>query len=143
VKFTALYTRIIGVAMLLITSHCLHARFCGKQLTRENTTDLENLVGEWNGEIKTGDKVYTLTISITNEKQGPVVHIFDGSSLTANITASVSICGPAKYHFYGTLANGQRFSYNPRLKDGVLSGSYQVGEVCSLNKPAFQVVKRK
>jgi len=126
--------------LLFFCSANLHAQVCGKKVTPENVADLKELVGQWTGEITVAGQTYSMTATVSQNNDGLLVTIYDGSS-SKNVTTAVSICAPAKYHFYGTLPDGRSFSYSPRLNKGVLSGGYQVGDVCSLDKPKFSLTK--
>jgi hypothetical protein len=128
--------------LIVLTSNDVTGQVCGKKVSKEDLQDLTELVGLWSGEIKSGNNVYPLKVYIQRLGEELLVKIEDASLPNKQLKAAVSICAPEKYHFYGVLSNGQQFSYSPRLKDGVLTGSYQVGEVCSLNKPTFNLKRR-
>jgi hypothetical protein len=140
-RFTA-FIRIIVFALALVIYTEGDGQVCGKKLAKEHTTDIKSLVGSWSGTITSAGKSYVLTVNIRQVDGQLVAEIRDefaapGSSLSGQI----SLCASSKYHFYGTLPDGQQFSYNPRLKDGVLAGGFQVGDVCRADKPTFSLAR--
>jgi hypothetical protein len=136
------YLKAIVIGLIFFLPVVVTAQFCGKKVTKQDVSTVKQLKGDWSGEIRSGEKVYTLHITIKQTGEELAVKIADGSATNKQLDATVSICAPAKFHFFGVLPDGQRFSYSPRLKDGVLTGSYQVGDVCSLNKPTFSLTRQ-
>ena len=130
------------IVLTVLASDAVTGQVCGKKLSKDDVHDIKELVGTWSGEIKSGNGVYPLSISIQPQGEELLVKIEDASLPIKKLKAAVSICSTDKYHFYGLLPSGERFSYSPRLKNGMLTGSYQIGEVCSLNKPTFNLKRR-
>jgi hypothetical protein len=137
------YLKAVVISLIFFLPVAVNAQFCGKKVSKQDLAGLQELKGDWSGEIKSGEKVYTLQITIRQEAETLAANISDASAAYKQLDAAVSICAPAKFHFYGVLPDGQRFSYSPRLKNGILTGSYQVGDVCSLHKPTFSLTRQK
>ncbi len=130
-----------AMVFFFLLTGTLTAQVCGKKVDKKDIQTVKDLSGNWTGEIKSGGNVYLLQVSIKQQGEELVAQIVDAST-REKLDAAVSICAPSKYHFSGVLPNGQAFRYSPWLKNGVLSGSYQVGEVCSLDKPTFNLTRK-
>jgi hypothetical protein len=128
--------------ILVLSGFGSNAQSCSVKAGKEEVKKLSELKGEWVGEYVENGKASPMLVKISENNGSMDVQIFNESKNQKDLKASLSVCAPGKYHFFGMLPDGQEFRYNPRLMSGELAGTFQVGAVCARDPATFKLKKK-